>query len=172
MGIENYHLHHRPENPAYLALIMLQEWCRVNGLSPKTVKPIEDLAEVEEKTAFGNLSGRNLSNPSSLTPQEERLIAEKEISKVPKILITDIDGVLVSIWPPLEKFFANLSSSESWQDRLNEAIQSTTCWTTLLPLARLARLSDRVIFWTNRILVDRGVVDGGGWAPWKNSFFF
>ena len=57
MGIEQWHLNHAPENPAYLCLMRLNKWCEGLDLSPKTVKVITHLREVPQSTALGGRMG-------------------------------------------------------------------------------------------------------------------
>jgi hypothetical protein len=173
MGIEQWHLNHALENPAYLCLMRLNKWCEGLDLSPKTVKVINDLREVPHYTALGARMGIN-PDSSRLTPQEQNLIETKEIQQeqnlietkeiqnVPAILIVDIDGVLVSIWPALVDFWKKwkesptLSPSQIWK-KLEESIAQARppWWETLLPLARMAKVADQVIIWTNRVPVNQ-----------------
>jgi len=160
MGIEQWHLNHTPENPAYLCLMRLNEWREGLDLSPQTVKVINNLREVPHYTALGARMGIN-PDSSRLTPQERELI-EGEIQKVPVLLLVDVDGVLVSIWPALVDFWKKwkesptLSPSQIWK-KLEESIaQARPPWReTLLPLARMAKAANQVIIWTNRVPVNQ-----------------
>jgi hypothetical protein len=160
MGIEQWHLNHTSENPAYRILMGLMKWCE-RRLSPNTVKVINDLREVLHCTALGARMGIN-PDSSRLTPQEQNLIETGEIQNVPAILIVDIDGVLVSIWPALVDFWKKwkesptLSPSQIWE-KLKESIAQARppWWDTLLPLARMVQAADEVIIWTNRVPVNQ-----------------
>ena len=178
MGIEQWHLNHTPENPAYRWLMRLKGWCERLGLSPQTVKVINDLKEVPKCTALGARMGIP-PDFSRLTPQEKNPIETGETQNVPAILIADIDGVLVSIWPALVDFWKKwkesptLSPSQIWK-KLEESIAQTRppWWETLLPLARMAKAADQVIIWTNRVPVNQesrfwkiagGIFNDGTW---------
>jgi len=161
MGIEQWHLNHTPENLAYRILMKLGKWCEKRGLSPNTVKVINNPGEVPQYTALGARMGIN-PDSSRLTPQENNLIETGEIQNVPVLLLFDVDGVLVSIWPALVDFWKKwkelptLSSSQIWK-KLEESIAQARppWWDTLLPLARMAQAANQVIIWTNRFPVNQ-----------------
>jgi len=178
MGIEQWHLNHTPENPAYRLLMGLIEWCQEQGLAPETVKIIHQIGEVPQCTALG--AKMNISPKfSRLTPQERNLVETGEIFNIPTLLIVDVDGVLVSIWPAIVNFWEKwkasptFSPSQVWKN-LEESIVQTRppWWDTLLPLARIVKVADEVIIWTNRLPVNQdsilwkivyGIFDDGTW---------
>jgi hypothetical protein len=165
MRIEQWHLNHKPENPAYKLLMKLRSWCEQQGLSPKTVKVITHLREIPQYTALGARMGIS-PNTSYLTIQEKNLIdylsENKEISNTSILLIIDVDGVLVSIWPAICNFWEKWKNSPTFSlhkilRSLEESIVQTRppWWDTLLPLARIAKPADQIIIWTNRVPVNQ-----------------
>ena len=186
MGIERWHLNHTPENPAYGLLMRLTKWCQKQGLPPETVKIIHQIGEVPQCTALG--AKMNTSPDfSRLTPQEKNLVETGEIFLIPTLLIVDVDGVLVSIWPSIVNFWKKWKasptflSSQIWKN-LEESIAQNRppWWNTLLPLAQMAKVADEVIIWTNRLPVKQdgtlwkmvsGIFNDGTWLE-RFPFFF
>jgi len=161
MGIEQWHLNHAPENPAYLCLMRLNEWCEGLDLSPQTVKVVTHLREVPQSTALGERMGIR-PDFSCLTLQEQDLIKTGKIQNVPVLLLVDVDGVLVSIWPAFVDFWKKWKNSPTFSppklwEKLEESIaQTRPHWgDTLLPLARMAQAANQVIIWTNRVPVNQ-----------------
>jgi hypothetical protein len=159
MGIENWHLNHNSENPAYRSLERLRDWCKKIGLSPNTVKVITGIRKVPEVTALGKLMGIS-PDLSILTRQEITLIKNKKFP-ASTLLIIDIDGVLVSIWPTLSDFWKRwkaaptFSPSQIWEKIEESIVETRPSPFFLLPLSRMAKIVDQIIFWTHRFPTDK-----------------
>lgn len=160
--LENLRFDHSSENPAYRALENLRRWCEEKGLGRETVKIITGLDDIFRMTPLGHLVGIE-PDPSFFT------LAEKEIQKklleggekVEILVVLDIDGVLVSIWPPLDRFFKiykenpTISPSEVKEMIERAVAQTRPPWTAYRSLGKLLRRADYTLVWSNRIPIKR-----------------
>jgi len=113
------------------------------SLSPKTIKPVDNLNQALSRTAFCWLFPKISPEISYLTEAELQL--KEQITTVPKITVVDIDGPIIdNFWPAFKSFCQNpLKLRQCFENH-------RPSWTSLLPLGELARVSDHLFLWTSR----------------------
>lgn len=159
--LENLRFDHSSENPAYRALENLRRWCEKRRLGRETVKIITGLDDVFRMTPLGHLVG--IEPDHSFFTFAEKEIQNKLLGgeKVEILVVLDIDGVLVSIRPPLDRFFKiykenpTISPSEVKEMIERAVAQTRPPWTAYRSLGELLRWADYTLVWSNRIPIKR-----------------